>query len=149
VRLSRYASVMTEEHDDQGAWSWPEPPVAGGETATLLGSLERQRATFAWKAGGLDAAGLRATTAASALTLGGLLVHLARVEDGYFSVRLLGRDRRPPFATMGWDDDWRWAAEQTPEDLYGVVGEDPPDWRARPPWPPLSEADLRLLERTS
>ena len=30
-----------------------EPPVAGDETATLLGSLERQRATFAWKCGGL------------------------------------------------------------------------------------------------
>ena len=24
------------------------PPVVGNETATLLGSLERQRATFAW-----------------------------------------------------------------------------------------------------
>jgi hypothetical protein len=32
------------------------PPVAGDETATLLGSLERQRAIFAWKCGGLDAA---------------------------------------------------------------------------------------------
>ena len=37
----------------------PEPPLAGDETATLLGSLERQRATLAWKCGGLDAAGLR------------------------------------------------------------------------------------------
>jgi hypothetical protein len=26
----------------------PEPPVAGDETATLLGSLDRQRATLAW-----------------------------------------------------------------------------------------------------
>jgi hypothetical protein len=25
------------------------PPTAGDEAATLLGSLERQRATFAWK----------------------------------------------------------------------------------------------------
>jgi hypothetical protein len=38
-----------------------EPPVAGDETATLLGSLERQRAIFAWKCGALDAAGVRAT----------------------------------------------------------------------------------------
>jgi hypothetical protein len=63
-----------------------EPPVAGDETATLLGSLERQRATLAWKCGGLDAAGLKATVGASSITLGGLLKHLALVEDDYFSV---------------------------------------------------------------
>jgi len=34
--------------DEQGR---PEPPVAGDETATLLGSLERNRATLAWKCG--------------------------------------------------------------------------------------------------
>jgi len=37
-----------------------EPPMAGHETDTLVGSLERQRATFAWKCGGLDHAGLTA-----------------------------------------------------------------------------------------
>jgi hypothetical protein len=26
----------------------PEPPVAGDETATMLGSLERERAILAW-----------------------------------------------------------------------------------------------------
>jgi len=36
---------------------YSEPPLAGDETATLLGSLERLRATVAWKCGGLDAAG--------------------------------------------------------------------------------------------
>ena len=36
-----------------------EPPVAGSEVDTLLGSLERQRRTFAWKCGNLDPAGLR------------------------------------------------------------------------------------------
>ncbi|WP_208761071.1 hypothetical protein [Micromonospora orduensis] len=41
----------------------PEPPIAGDETATLLVSLDRQRATLAWKTGGLDAAGLRARRA--------------------------------------------------------------------------------------
>ena len=37
----------------------PEPPVAADETATLLGFLDDQRATLAWKYGGSDAAGLR------------------------------------------------------------------------------------------
>jgi hypothetical protein len=34
--------------------------------------------TFRWKAGGLDAEGLQIRVGASALTLGGLLKHLAR-----------------------------------------------------------------------
>ena len=55
--------------------SHPEPPIAGDETATLLGSLDRQRATLAWKCGGLDAAGMRTRLAPSAITLGGLLKH--------------------------------------------------------------------------
>lgn len=59
----------------------PEPPVAGDETTTLVGSLERQRAIFAWKCGGLDAAGLQAKVGASSVTLGGLLKHLALVEE--------------------------------------------------------------------
>jgi hypothetical protein len=36
---------------------YPEPPAVGSETATLLGSLERLRATFAGKCAGLGAAG--------------------------------------------------------------------------------------------
>ena len=38
-----------------------EPPLAGTETEALLGALDRQRWTFRWKAGDLDAAGLRVT----------------------------------------------------------------------------------------
>ena len=104
--------------DEQGH---PEPPLAGDETATLLGSLERQRATLAWKCGGLDAPGMRATTAASTITLGGLLKHLALVEDDYFSRRLLGRELGTPWDTVDWeaDPDWEWhsAAEDSPEQL--------------------------------
>jgi hypothetical protein len=69
----------------------PEPPLAGDETATLLGFLDYQRATLAWKCAGLDAAGLGATLAASSMTLGGLLKHLAYVEDWWCSWWLHGR----------------------------------------------------------
>jgi hypothetical protein len=104
--------------------NWPEPPLAGDETATLLGSLERQRATLAWKCGGLDAAGLRAMLAPSSMTLGGLLKHLALVEDDTFSRKLLGRDPGGPWNTVNWDadPDWEWhsAAEDTPEQLYAI-----------------------------
>jgi hypothetical protein len=101
-----------------------EPPVAGSEVDTLLGSLERQRATLAWKCGGLDAADLRATVGASSITLGGLLRHLALVEDDYFSGRLFDRRPQPPWDTVDWDADpdwdWRLTAEDTPEEVYAL-----------------------------
>lgn len=104
--------------DEQGR---PEPPLAGDETATLLGFLDYQRATLAWKCGGLDAAGLRATLAPTSMTLGGMLTHLAYVEDSWFSRRLDGQDPQPPWDTVDWkaDPDWDWhsAAEDTPEQL--------------------------------
>lgn len=102
----------------------PEPPVAGDETATLLGSLERQRRIVAWKCGGLDAAGLSATVGVSTMTLGGLLKHLALVEDEYFTRRLQGRDLGSPWDSADWDadPDWEWhsAAQNRPEQLYGL-----------------------------
>jgi hypothetical protein len=102
----------------------PEPPLAGDETATLLGSLERERAILAWKCGGLDAAGLRARLAPSSMTLGGLLKHLALVEDEYFSRRLLGRDLGAPWDTVDWDadPDWEWnsAERDSPKQIYAL-----------------------------
>ena len=101
-----------------------EPPVAGDEVATLLGSLDRQRATLAWKCRGLDAAGFRATVGASTMTLGGLLKHLAFVEELQFSVRVAGAKLSPPFDAVDWDDDpdwpWRTAADDTPEQLLAL-----------------------------
>ena len=102
----------------------PEPPLAGDETATLLGSLERERAILAWKCGGLDVAGLRARLAPSSMTLGGLLKHLALVEDEYFSRRLLGRDLGAPWDTVDWDadPDWEWnsAKRDSPRQIYAL-----------------------------
>jgi uncharacterized damage-inducible protein DinB len=107
--------------DEQGR---PEPPLAGDETATLLGFLDFQRATLAWKCSELDAAGLQATVGASPMTLGGMLKHLAYVEDHWFSWSLHGRARRPPWDTVDWkaDPDWDWhsAAEDTPGGLLGL-----------------------------
>ena len=107
--------------DEQGR---PEPPAAADETATLLGFVEFQRATLAWKCAGLDAAGLRATIAASSMTLGGMLKHLTYVEDLWCSRRLHGRDPQPPWNTVDWDADvdWDWhsAAEDSPEQLHAL-----------------------------
>lgn len=101
-----------------------EPPVAGGELETLLGELERVRRYIAWKCGGLDPAGLRATLGPSTMTLGGLLKHLAVCEDHKFSVTLYGRDPEPPWNTVDWDadPDWEWhsAATDSPEYLTSL-----------------------------
>jgi hypothetical protein len=90
-------------------WSLPE-------VATLLGFLDHQRATLAWKCSGPDAAGLRATVA-STMTLGGILKHMALVEDGWFSRSLHGREYAPPWDAVDWeaDRDWEWhtAAEDS------------------------------------
>jgi uncharacterized damage-inducible protein DinB len=105
----------------------PEPPPAADESATLLGFLDYQRATFAWKCAGLDAAGLAATVGASSMTLGGMLKHLALNEDSWFSERLAGRAPGPPWDMVDWeaDRDWEWhtAAGDSPEQLRGLWGE--------------------------
>ncbi len=101
-----------------------EPPIAGTEVDTLLGALERNRRTFAWKCGGLDAAGLTKQHPPSTVTLGGLLKHLALVEDDYFTGRLHDRELGAPWDAVDWDanPDWDWesAADDSPEQLMAL-----------------------------
>ncbi len=80
------------------------------EVATLTGFLDYQRATLAWKCAGLDSAGLAVTVAASSMTLGGMLKHLALVEDDWFCRDFLGQEYPPPWNTVDWDADrdWDW-----------------------------------------
>lgn len=105
----------------------PHPPSDAGEVETLRGFLDHHRATLAWKCRGLDAAGLAATTAATSMTLGGLLKHLALVEDSWFTRWLHDRPMPEPWASIDWsaDPDWEWhsAATDEPEQLWAL-------WRA-------------------
>ena len=87
--------------DDDCPW---EPPLAGTEAEHLVGALERLRTTFRWKADGLGAEGLQARIGASTLTLGGLLKHLAVVEDHSFSTKLQGEPLGGPLYPAEWDD---------------------------------------------
>lgn len=100
-----------------------EPPLAGTEVEQLIGALDRQRATFRWKTDELDAAGLQTRIGASAITLGGLLKHMAINEDYIFTQKLTGEPVGEPWETL-WDgtDDWEFtsAAADPPETLYAL-----------------------------
>jgi hypothetical protein len=98
----------------------PRPfPAAPTEVEALLAALHRNRRTFAWKTGGLDAESMRRTLGPSTVTLGGLVKHLALVEDHYFTHQLLGRRYPAVWAPMAEDDQWDWrsAADDSPEEL--------------------------------
>ena len=118
------ANQATEGTDP--TWVAPpwEPPLAASETEHLLGALGRLRTTFRWKAGHLDAAGLRATMPSSDLTLGGLLKHLACVEDMTFTWKMRGEAPGSPWQEVDWEAEPNWpftsAADDSPEDLYAL-----------------------------
>jgi hypothetical protein len=99
-----------------------EPPVAGDELTTLLGTLERNRRTLAWKCADLDAAAMATRIGRSAITLGGLLRHLTRCEASSFAWKLHGG---PGFTGQEWESDWEWSAdgdvERTWRDWHAAV----------------------------
>jgi Protein of unknown function (DUF664) len=94
-----------------------EPPLAGTELEHLVGALDRLRTTFRWKVDDLDAAGLARRIGASALTLGGLLKHMAINEDFITTRKLTGEPVGEPWESL-WDgtDDWEFtsAGNDTP-----------------------------------
>lgn len=101
-----------------------EPPLAGSDVEHLVGTLERLRATFRWKADGLGVEQLRARPVpTSALSVGGLLKHLAVVEDDVFCWRMAGR---PPVTWLAVpeDDVTRWQftvdADETADGVYAL-----------------------------
>src|SRR6478752_5522241 len=85
-----------------------EPSLTAGELAVLAFAVERSRATFAWKVSGLDAEALRRPFPPSAMTLGGLIKHLAFAEDDKVSSFVTGEPLgapwdRIPDGTPAWE----------------------------------------------
>ena len=99
--------------------------MAGTELEHLIGSLERLRATFAWKAGGLDAAGLSHRLETSSLSLGRLLKHLSRAEDEMFTRKLWGEPASEPWRSAPWVDDPEWDLEDPAyqDDAFAAVSD--------------------------
>jgi hypothetical protein len=104
--------------------SLTDPSTTAGEVEMLLFALDRSRAQFAWKCGGLDAAGLTRPHPPTTMTLGGLLKHLALVEDYYTARDLTGQPMGAPWNAVDFDadPDWEWhsAAGDSPEQLYAL-----------------------------
>ena len=68
---------------------------------------------------------MRRTLGPGSMTLGGLLKHLALVEDEYFTRQLAGAPTlSPPFDAVDFDADpdweWRTAADDVPEELLAL-----------------------------
>lgn len=113
---------MSSTHSSWQPPPW-EPPLAGTDAEQIVAALDRQRATFRWKTDGLDAAGLGSRVGASRLTLGGLLMHLALVEDYYSSTRLSGTPLDPRWDEVVADEDSDFAPRESPEQLYALYDE--------------------------
>ena len=95
-------------------------PLAAEEVEMLLYALDRCRATFAWKVGGLGADALNQPHPPSTMTLGGLIKHLAFVDD-WTAVRLAAHAMPAPWRSVDWDadPDFPWhASGDSPQELY-------------------------------
>jgi uncharacterized damage-inducible protein DinB len=101
-----------------------EPAHAADERTTLDQFLDYHRATLLDRTEGLDADGLRRRLPTSDLSLGGLLKHLALVEDDWIQVDFLGSPSVEPWASAPWDEDKDWefhsADTDDPEELRGL-----------------------------
>jgi hypothetical protein len=93
------------------------------EVGNLTRFLDEHREIFRRKAGGLDGDQLRRTLPPSDLTLGGMIKHLAYVEDWWFG-RTLTDDQAELWAGVDWeaDKDWDWhsAGDDPPEQLWAL-----------------------------
>ncbi len=104
-----------------------DPPTSGSEAELLIAFLDFHRDTLRGKTEGLDAAALDQRLPPSAMTLGGLLKHLAQVEDWWFGQVFADNPPAEPWASVDWDADadWEWhsAAQDTPEELRALFDE--------------------------
>ena len=117
-----HPSVVLMADDTSLDTSIREPSATPDEVEMLLFALERSRAQFAWKCGGLGEVGLRQQHPPSTMTIGGLLKHMAGVEERIMALAVTGRPPAPPWDALDFDVDpdweWRTAADDSPAELY-------------------------------
>jgi uncharacterized damage-inducible protein DinB len=95
------------------------PDLAASELDSLAQYLEYQRETILLKTDGLTKQQLGQRIPTSALTLAGLLYHLALVEEDWFEVQFRGLPERPDWVGVDWkadpDYEFRTALSRSPE----------------------------------
>jgi uncharacterized damage-inducible protein DinB len=98
-----------------------DPDTRASERDALAQYLDYQRETILLKAEGLNADQLARRIPTSALTLAGILYHLALNEESWMEVRFLGLPEREDFAGVDWDADPDWefrtATTMNPDEL--------------------------------
>lgn len=98
-----------------------DPDTKANERDALAQYLDYQRETILLKCEGLDRDQLARRIPTSALTLAGILYHLAIVEEGWMESRFLGLPDREDYAGVDWDADPDWefrtATTMDPEEL--------------------------------
>jgi uncharacterized damage-inducible protein DinB len=100
-----------------------DPDLAADELTSLSQFLDFHRATLVHKVSGLSTEQLtERAIPSSAITLAGMLKHLALVEDDWFQVKFLGRPEVEPWASAPFDvdRDWDWhsAVDDSPQALF-------------------------------
>jgi uncharacterized damage-inducible protein DinB len=98
-----------------------DPGTTATERDALAQYLDYQRETILLKAEGLNQEQLARRIPTSALTLAGIMYHLALVEESWMEVRFLGLPEREDWAGVDWetDPDWefRTATTMDPDEL--------------------------------
>jgi uncharacterized damage-inducible protein DinB len=98
-----------------------DPDPSAAERDALGQFLDYQRETILLKTEGLTQDQLARKIPTSALTLAGILYHLALNEESWLEVRFLGLPERGDWADVNWeaDPDWEFhtATSMSPEEL--------------------------------
>ncbi len=97
-----------------------DPPQSADEVTMLRAFLDYYRATLRRQAEGLTREQLATPLPPATMTLGGLLKHLALVEDDWFIVTFAGQELPAPWSEVDWDADrdWEWHSAAADEPAY-------------------------------
>lgn len=90
------------------------PPLSADETTTLTAFLDAHRAGVLSRLDRVTAGQAAARLLpGTAMTIGGIVKHLAQMEDLWFTHKLLGRDFPEPWASAPGapsDEEWAWSS---------------------------------------
>jgi uncharacterized damage-inducible protein DinB len=86
----------------------PSIPQQASERETLIAFLDYYREVLIDKASGLTDEQLHTRLPPSTLTLGGMLNHMALVEDDWFTSQFAGENLPEPWASAPWEEDRDW-----------------------------------------